>query len=145
VTFKEWYEKKRFMFSPKELAALRDGDPAVVGAARRVWQDDEAKRPRRRAVIFIPMDQKDVALELVRKLSPFSEDVGWGLSSTGKGMPTHLIAGWNCSYSEYQLLRGMMVGKMEIFDGHEKTVEEVLELKGLKVIGPDRELAVTGG
>lgn len=137
MKFRQWFEKKRAMFAPEELSALRINHPGVVAQARRVWEDDVADKPRRRAIIVVGADQKSSCDRIYKQLDVISNNniFNVGLSPTGSEPITHYWINWNMSASEWDWIEPRFrAAKRWLYDGRKITPNEVLKTMGLKVI-----------
>jgi len=152
VTFKDWYTKKRLMFAPIEYDALQKGDVLMTEIARRIWQDDETGRPRRRVILFTKAAEisHDTSKLDAKELSPYRKgDFGAPCSSTGKKPVTHYMSNWNCSATEYDILVGKFTSLTHTdracYNGDKFAVKEVLGHMNLKIIKLEDSIGVTNG
>lgn len=137
MKFERWYTKKKHMFSPEENNSLRKNHASMTAQARRVWEDDEAGRPRRRAIMVIEANQKSLCNEIYKQLDAISvNDVfNSGLSPDGKKPATYYWINWNMSASEWDLMWPKFNdAKRWMYDGEKYTPDEILKMMGLQTI-----------
>lgn len=142
MEFNDWLNKKKLMWSPEEWAAIQTGHAEQIAEARRVWEDDEAGRPRKAMIILSSASAKNDSNTLSKSLDAIGDDVFTeGYSADGKDPATHFLCSWNMSFSEYALfeaerekLEQHKKDVIQLYDGQKTTVAEVLLSSGLKRI-----------